>query len=105
MSGLDEVRAALAESQRPRAASGASRSYPLDARVWFRGSTGEWVLELEGAINETHLTSRHTQPGDLAPEDVPGLPALYGAEAAARAALGPVLDWYQADEEPDRSLP
>ncbi len=48
--------------------------------------------------------SRHKQPGDLAPEEVPGLPALHGAEAAARSAFGPVLDWYQPDEEPDRPL-
>lgn len=79
--------------------------YPLDACVWFRKSTGEWVLEVAGAINDTDLTCRHPQPGDLAPEEVPGLPALHGAEAAARAALGPVLDWYQPDEEHDRLLP
>lgn len=79
--------------------------YPLDACVWFRKSTGEWVLEVAGAINDTALSCRHPQPGDLAPEEVPGLPALHGAEAAARAALGPVLDWYQPDEEQDRSLP
>lgn len=83
----------------------AGHGYPLDARVWFRESTGEWVLELEGAVNDTHLTCRHTQPGYLAPEEVPGLPALHGAEAAARSALGPVLDWYQSDEEHDRPLP
>jgi hypothetical protein len=79
--------------------------YPLDACVWFRKSTGEWVLEVAGAINDTALSCRHPQPGDLAPEEVPGLPALHGAEAAARAALGPVLDWYQPDEEQDRPLP
>ncbi|MCA9771444.1 MAG: hypothetical protein KC466_03490, partial [Myxococcales bacterium] len=78
--------------------------YPLDACVWFRKSTGEWVLEVAGAINDTSLICRHPQPGDLAPEEVPGLPALHGAEAAARAALGPVLDWYQPDEEQDRPL-
>lgn len=79
--------------------------FPLDACVWFRESTGEWVLEIAGAINDTSLSCRHTQPGDLAPEEVPGLPALHGAEAAARSALGPVLDWYQSDEEHDRPLP
>ena len=26
--------------------------YPLDACVWFRESTGEWVLEIAGAIKE-----------------------------------------------------
>ncbi|MCR9098270.1 MAG: hypothetical protein NXI30_28955 [bacterium] len=74
----------------------AERGYPFDARVWFRESTG--------AINDTHLTCRHAQSGELAPEEVPGLPALHGAEAAARAALGPVLDWYQPDEHADRPL-
>jgi len=78
--------------------------FPLDACVWLRESTGEWVLEIAGAINDTSLVCRHPQPGDISPEEVPGLPALHGAEAAARAALGPVLNWYQPDEEPDRPL-
>jgi hypothetical protein len=56
-------------------------------------------------INDTSLISRHPQPGDLSPEEVPGLPALNGVEPAVRAALGPVLDWYQSDEEHDRPLP
>lgn len=99
---VSEARSFLKELQ--SADRSAERGYPLDARVWFRESTGEWVLELEGAINDTHLTCQHTQPGDLAPEEVPGLPALHGVEAAARAALGPVLDWYQPDEHADRPL-
>jgi len=78
--------------------------FPLDACVWFRKSTKEWVLEIEGAINDTHLGCRHAQPGGLAPEEVPGLPALHALEEEARAALGPVLDWYQPDEGPDRPL-
>jgi len=78
--------------------------FPLDACVWFRESTKEWVLEVEGVINDTHLGCRHAQPGNLAPEDVPGLPALHTLEEEARAALGPVLYWYQPDEEPDRPL-
>jgi hypothetical protein len=78
--------------------------FPLDACVWFRESTKEWVLEVEGVINDTHLGCRHPQPGDLAPEYVPGLPALHTLEEEARAALGPVLYWYQPDEEPDRPL-
>jgi hypothetical protein len=99
---VSEARAFLKGLQAPDPAP--ERDYPLDAQVWFRESTGEWVLELEGAINDTHLTCQHTQPGDLAPEEVPGLPALHGVEAAARAALGPVLDWYQPDEHADRPL-
>lgn len=58
-----------------------SNVYQLAARVWFRESTGEWVLEVSGEINGTHFTSRHTQSGNLRPEDVAGLPELH-AEAA-----------------------
>lgn len=53
------------------------KSYPLEACVWFRESTKEWVLEISGTINDTNLLCRHTQPGDIAPEDVPGLCKLY----------------------------
>jgi hypothetical protein len=54
-----------------------TNEYPISGRVWFRASTNEWVLELEGVINDCDFTSRHTQPAHIAPEDVPGLPALY----------------------------
>lgn len=54
-----------------------SKWYPLAARVWFRKSTNQWVLEIEGEINGTHMVCRHPQPANLAPEDVPGLPARY----------------------------
>ena len=53
--------------------------FPLKASVWFRDSTNEWVLEIEGSINETGFTSRHTEPATTRPEDVPGLPSLYAA--------------------------
>lgn len=62
-------------------------AYPLTARVWFRTSTNEWVLELDGVINDTNFTSRHTQPAELAPEDVVGLPTLYSALDTARAEI------------------
>lgn len=78
--------------------------HPLDACVWFRRSTGEWILEIEGGIGETSLGARHTQPGHLNPEDVPGLPTLHALDGDVRNALGPVLDWYQSDEEADRPL-
>lgn len=45
--------------------------YPLRACVWRRRD--EWVLELEGEINDTSFTVRHPQPGHIPPEDVPGL--------------------------------
>lgn len=53
------------------------KRFPLSAVVYFRPSTQEWVLELQGAINDVGMTSRHTQPADTKPEDVPGLRTLY----------------------------
>lgn len=53
-------------------------SYPLKARVFRRHMPDEWVLEIEGMIGTCHVTSRHTQPLHLAPEDVPGLPSRHG---------------------------
>lgn len=57
--------------------SAPTAKWPLRARVWTRESTNEKVLEIEGVINDCHLTSRHTQPIDTPDEDVPGLPTLY----------------------------
>ena len=54
--------------------------YPITGKIWYRKSTDEWVLELEGSINDTHFISRHTEPGITAPEDVAGLPSLYKEE-------------------------
>lgn len=55
----------------------ALKAWPLNARVWYRRSTDEWVLEIEGTINDTNMVCRHTQPPSVAVEDVPGLPTLY----------------------------
>ncbi len=54
-------------------------SYQLSARLWKRKSVEpeEWVLTIEGAINDTYLSCNHAQSASLAPEDVPGLPELY----------------------------
>lgn len=61
--------------------------YPITGKVWYRESTDEWVLELEGSINDTSFISRHTEPGNTAPEDVPSLPSLYkNVEAEAKLA-------------------
>lgn len=57
--------------------------HPIAGRVWFRASTHEWVLELNGTINGTNFTCRHTEPASTKPEDVPGLPSLYAATPAA----------------------
>lgn len=51
--------------------------YPINGSVWFRKSTGEWVLELSGSINGTSFVSRHTQPAETLPEDVPSLSTIY----------------------------
>ena len=47
--------------------------YYLDAQVWQRDSTQEWVLELSGTINDTSFVTRHTAPLTTTPEDVPSL--------------------------------
>jgi hypothetical protein len=72
----------------------AGMGYPLSAHVFFRKSTDEWVLEIEGSINDTHLSSRHTQPAHTAPENVASLSTLYETQALAEelaAALDGVL--------------
>lgn len=53
------------------------QEYPLAARVRWRESTKEWVLELDGIINGMKMVARHTQSGDLMPDQVPGLPEIY----------------------------
>lgn len=47
---------------------GYEECYPIRACVWRRRE--EWVLELEGEINDTNFTVRHPQKGHIAPEDV-----------------------------------
>lgn len=55
------------------------KKYPISGSVWFRESTQEWVLELEGSINGTYFIYRYPEPSTTLPEDVPGLPSLYHA--------------------------
>lgn len=50
--------------------------FELSSVLWFRRSTNEWVLELDGSINDTGLTIRFPQPGTLTPEEAVGLPTL-----------------------------
>lgn len=57
--------------------------HELDAYLWLRESTNEWVLELSGSINGTSFVTRHPQPASLAPEDAVGLPALYDRSESA----------------------
>jgi hypothetical protein len=104
MEAWADLRETLAGAMR-RPFGYAGMTYPLDACVWFREGTREWILEIAGEIGDTSLSCRHAQPASLAPEDVPGLPALHGLEAASRDALAPILDWYQPDDAAQRPLP
>ena len=73
--------------------------YPITGKVWYRESTDEWVLELEGSINDTHFISRHAEPGNTAPEDVAGLPSLYKEETEAKLAKAvKVLEYYALED-------
>lgn len=56
------------------------KEYDLKAKVWFRGSTQEWVLEIYGEIGNTSLSARHTCPADTDPADVPSLAHMYPSE-------------------------
>lgn len=60
--------------------------YPLKAFIWKRDSTEEWVLQIEGTINDTCFVIRHPQPFSLSPEDAVGLPALYAQAEALKIA-------------------
>lgn len=53
--------------------------YPLTARLWKRTSVEphEWVLQIEGTINDCAFITRHTEPATTPPEDAVGLPNLY----------------------------
>lgn len=67
--------------------------YELKAKVYWRSSTNEWVLEISGAINDTRFISRHTQPESVSAENVAGLPHLYAEiEAASLAAAEKVKE-------------
>ena len=87
------LEALIAAGWGPRKQWGYAEHYPLDACIWKRASTDEWVLEIEGEINETSLACRHPQPSRLLPEDVPGLPERYvDREAEARGYRAGVED-------------
>src|SRR5574343_115903 len=49
--------------------------FPLDAYIWLRDD--EWVLEINGEINDCGFTCRHTVSSDVRPENVAGLDHLY----------------------------
>ncbi|WP_157763163.1 hypothetical protein [Acetobacter persici] len=53
------------------------KHFPVSAAIFFRPSTNEWVLEIDGEINDCGFTSRHIQPAEVPPQNVAGLPMLY----------------------------
>lgn len=53
----------------------------LKANIRQRGN--EWVLEISGALDDTKVVARHTEPLTTALADVPGLPSLYRNDLAA----------------------
>lgn len=71
----DQVAAAMMHYELP--VDDTAEFHRLKALIWKRESTQEWVLELSGSINDTFFINKHTQPLDIAPEDVAGLPTLY----------------------------
>lgn len=66
--------------------------YPIKAHVWRRESTHEWVLEMNGSINDTCFTIRHPQPLNMAPEDAIGLPDLYANQEKLDVAVKALED-------------
>lgn len=86
-----KIEAALAQNAQKKGRCGSER-YELDAYIWKRESTQEWVLEISGTINDTTFVDRHTEPLATQPEDVAGLPSLYTHAERAR-----VPDHHQYD--------
>lgn len=70
------ISAMTVDETRPRCGG---EQYELDAYIWKRESTQEWVLELSGTIGDAHFISRHCEPLTTPPEDVAGLPSMYAA--------------------------
>lgn len=70
-----------------------NQEYPITGRIWWRESTQEWVMEVEGKINGCCFVNRHTQPAHIKPEDVAGLPTHYDTvqllAQALRSSAGP----------------
>lgn len=50
----------------------------LHAYIWKRRN--QWVMEINGNIRDTNLSTRHTVPDTTPPEDLPGMGHLYEAE-------------------------
>lgn len=85
---IEIARAVLAKWGTPAVAVDPDNAFPLASKIYKRGE--EWVLEVSGTINDCHFTCRHTQPGNLQPEDVAGLPTLYTTPQPTQAQAGAV---------------
>lgn len=70
----------LYAAQPPADAAPVEAKPEITGKVWWRESTAEWVLELEGKIDGVGFTCRHTQSSNIRRSDVPGLPELYVAQ-------------------------
>lgn len=91
----DEILEALGQhSERHPFAEGVEH-YPLKAYIWKRTSVEppEWVLEISGVINDCSFDSRHTEPLSTPPEDVAGLPSLYGQHSEGDVERDRQPDW------------
>lgn len=68
----------LAHEFAPGSVSQADKSLiPINAHIWAREATNEWVLELYGVLNDVNFTALHTVPISTKLEDVPSLLPLY----------------------------
>ncbi len=71
---IDELNAQIAESlDKTETPAIDSKSFPINACIWERESTSEWVLELSGSLNGVSFNIRHTQPLSTPLEDVAAL--------------------------------
>ena len=67
------------------------KRYPISGSIYFREASEEWVLELRGTVDGKNFVTRHTEPASTRPENVAGLPSLYGnADKPADAPTLPV---------------
>jgi hypothetical protein len=81
--------------------------FPLEAFVFARPSTNEWVLDITGSINDVHFTCRHTTPLSMDPAEVPGLPNHYDLLEKSLQALVSTRDFIlktQGTSNPARDL-
>ncbi len=96
---------ATLQSDAAKCAWGYEKVYPLDACVWFRTSTRQWVLEIAGTIEDTAGSWRHAMPAETAPVEVPGLQNHYDLLSDLFCAFGPPEDDYVRDWWAKRSAP